>query len=114
MESGNSVDAVWNAIHLAQTMRLTDYKLNLERPLSAGIGVIAGARESGKETRSDRQSRDERWCSDARQIRERHPGWSVENICREILKNESPKENGNSWSRSTVKRAIRKLFKPRD
>ncbi len=114
MDLGNSTDAVWNAFHLVQTISLTNFKLDYERPLSAGIKVIVSARESGKETRLDRQKRDERWRSKARQIHEGHLEWSMENICREILKNESPKENGNPWSRSTVYRAIIKLFKPRD
>ncbi len=114
MDLGNSTDAVWNAFHLVQTISLTNFKLDFERPLSAGIKVIDGAYESGKETRSDRQKRDERWCSGAQQIRERHPGWSHERIIQQILKNESQRDNGKSWSRSTVYRATIKLFKPRD
>jgi len=114
MDLGNSTDAVWNAFHLVQTISLTNFKLDFERPLSAGIKAIDGAYESGKETRSDRQKRDERWCRDAQRIRERRPGWSHERIIQQILKNERPKENGNPWSRSTVYRAIIKLFKPRD
>ena len=114
MEFGNSVDAVWSAIHLAQTISLTNFKMDLERPLSAGIKVIEGAHESGKETRSDRQKRDERWCREAQRIRERHPRRSQERIIRQILRNEPPRENGKSVSRSTVRRAIIKLSKTRD
>ena len=47
MESGNAKDAVWNAIHLAQAIRLTDFKLDLEGPLRIGVKVRTGARESG-------------------------------------------------------------------
>ena len=113
-ELGNSRDAVWSAIHLVQAISLTNFKMDFERLLSVGIKVIESAHESGKETRSDRQKRDERWCSGAQQIRERHPGWSHERIIQQILKNESQRDNGKSWSRSTVYRAIIKLFKPRD
>ena len=113
-ELGNSRDAVWSAIHLVQAISLTNFKMDFERLLSVGIKVIESASESGKETRSDRQKRDERWCSDAQRIREQHPKWSHEGIIQQILKNEPQRENGKSWSRSTVYRAIIKLFKPRD
>ena len=111
MESGNAKDAVWNAIHLAQAIRLTDFKLDLEGPLRTGIKVIKGARESGRETRGERARRDEHWRSEAQKIRERNPTWSQDNIVRHILSHEPPRENGKRWSRSTVLRALRKPVK---
>ncbi len=114
MEFDNSTDAVWNAIHLAQTISLTEFKLDLEAPLRTGLMVRRGARESGRETRLQRARRDERWRSEAQKIRERNPTWSQDNIVRHILNHEPPRENGKRWSRSTVLRALRKPVKPGD
>ncbi len=114
MESGNTKDAVWNAIHLAQAIRLTDFKLDLEGPLRIGVKVRTGARESGKTTRLQRNRRDEGWRLKAQEIREGHPGWPRDEIIRQILKDEPPRENGKRWSRSTVLRALTKSAKARD
>ncbi len=107
MEFDNSTDAVWNAIHLAQTISLTDFKLDLEAPLGTGLKVRRGAHESGKETRADRAERDARWRAEAQQIQNRHQEWSREAIIQQILRNELARENGKSVSRSTVLRAIK-------
>ena len=114
IESGDTKEVAWNAIHLAQAIRLADFKLDLEGPLRIGVKVRTGARESGKTTRLQRNRRDERWRLKAQEIRESHPGWSQDGIIRQILKDEPPREDGKRWSRSTVLRALRKPVKPGD
>lgn len=112
MEISNLKDAVWNAIHLAQTIHLTDFKLNLEEFAKTGMKVRKGARESGKETLDERNKRDEGWRNKARQMAIGNPTLSRESIIQNIWKTQTPKENGIPWSRSTIQRALKKLVKP--
>ena len=108
IESDNMKDAVWNAIHLVEAIRQTDFEMEYKPLLGTGEKVRTGARESGKTTCLQRNRRDEGWRLKAQEIRERHPGWSRDEIIRQILIDEPPRENGKRWSRSTVLRAIRK------
>ncbi len=108
IESDNMKDAVWNAIHLVEAIRQTDFEMEYKPLLGTGEKVRKGASESWRETREQRKRRDEHWQRKALQIRERHPGWSRDEIIRQILIDEPPRENGKRWSRSTVLRAIRK------
>ena len=47
MKRDRAEDAVWNAILLMQTIALTDFKLDLERPLNIGLRIIQSG-EHGK------------------------------------------------------------------
>ena len=108
IESDNAEGAAWNAVHLAQTICHSDFKMDIEKPLTTGLKVIKGARESGKESRAKRERRDERWRRKGKELQVRHPNWSQRSRIEQIWKDDSKIESGEIWSVSTIRRALQK------